>query len=235
VYAPGVVIWWARLYAGGEFAVLRRLLIIGAGGHAISVSDVADSSGYTTLGFVDDTGTGISLLGLVATDYDLDDHVRAGGLIAIAIGDNYDRERVWNSRFAHVPLDQFPALVHPSAVVSSRAQLGPGCVIHAGVVVGPLANVGAHSILNSASVLDHESVLKDFASLAPGAVVGGRSTIGERSAVGLGASVKHGISVGDDTIIGANSYVHRDISDELVAYGSPARVVRSREPGGTYL
>jgi acetyltransferase-like isoleucine patch superfamily enzyme len=84
-------------------------------------------------------------------------------------------------------------------------------------------------------VLEHESVLKDFASLAPGAVVGGRSTIGERSAVGLGASVKHGISVGDDTIIGANSYVHRDISDELVAYGSPARVVRSREPGDTYL
>jgi len=215
--------------------MLRRLLIIGAGGHGISVSEVADSTGFTTLGFVDDTGSGTSLLGLPATVYDLDDYAGAGGLMAIAIGDNHTRERVWNARFACVSLDQFPALVHPSAVVSSRAQLGPGCVIHPGAVVGPLAVVGAFSILNSSSVLEHECVLKDFASLAPGAIVCGGSTIGERSALGIGATVKHGTSIGADTVIGANSYVHRDLLDNLVAFGSPARVMRSRERGESYL
>ena len=214
---------------------LRGLLVVGAGGHGISVSDIATASGYRVLGFVDDTGSGIPLMDLSATDFDLAAYAIGGGLLAIAIGDNSSRERVWNEAFPHASVDQFPTLVHPSASISSRAQLGPGCVIHPGVVIGPLATIGAFCILNSSSVLEHECTIGDFASLAPGAIVGGRSRIGARSAVGLGAVIKHGVSVGGDTVVGANSYVHFDLDDRVVAFGSPARVMRAREPREPYL
>ena len=215
--------------------ILRRLLIVGAGGHGVSLYDVAIAAGYRVLGFVDDAGSGTSLVDLPATDFDLAAYASGGGLLAVAIGDNSSRERVWNESFPGASVDQFPTLVHPSASVSSRAQVGPGCVIHPGVVIGPLATIGAFCILNSSSVLEHECTMGDFASLAPGSIVGGRSTIGARSAVGLGAVIKHGVSVGGDTVVGANSYVHFDLDDRVVAFGSPARVMRVREPREPYL
>lgn len=212
-----------------------ELLIVGPGGHGVSVADIAISSGYTVHGFVDDTGLGASLIGLTAKDFDLAAYASGGGLLAIAIGDNSSRQRVLDSHFSTVPMGQFPILVHPTASVSSRAHLSPGCVIHPGAVVGPLATVGAFCILNSASVLEHESTMGDFASLAPGAIVGGRSKIGARTAIGIGALITHGITIGGDTVVGANSYVHTDLAGNVVAFGSPARVVRPREPNEPYL
>ena len=70
---------------------------------------------------------------------------------------------------------------------------------------------------------------------APGAIVGGRLKIGARTAIGIGALIKHGITVGGDTVIGANSYVHTDLAGNVVAFGSPSRVVRPREPNEPYL
>jgi len=78
-------------------------------------------------------------------------------------------------------------------------------------------------------------VMEDFSSLAPGALTGGRVRIGARSAVSIGATVKHGVSIGSDSVIGASSYVHTDVPAGVVAYGSPARKVRERFQGETYL
>jgi acetyltransferase-like isoleucine patch superfamily enzyme len=108
-------------------------------------------------------------------------------------------------------------------------------VILQGAIVGSAAHVGYACLINTGAVLDHESVLEDFASLAPGAVTGGRVRIGTRSAISIGAVLTHGISVGPDTVIGASSLVYRDIPGNVVAYGTPARVVRPREATDPYL
>ena len=42
-------------------------------------------------------------------------------------------------------------------------------------------------------------------------------------------------TIGDDTIVGANSYVNHDVESLVVAYGSPASVVRSRKSSDPYL
>ncbi|MCU0577225.1 MAG: acyltransferase, partial [Desulfobacterota bacterium] len=41
--------------------------------------------------------------------------------------------------------------------------------------------------------------------------------------------VMPGITIGENSIVGACSFVNADIPDNSVAYGVPARVVRSRE------
>jgi maltose O-acetyltransferase len=51
-------------------------------------------------------------------------------------------------------------------------------------------------------------------------------TIGSNVWIGAAAIVCPGVSVGDDSIIGAGSVVTRDVPPGVVAFGSPARVVR---------
>ena len=43
------------------------------------------------------------------------------------------------------------------------------------------------------------------------------------------------ITIGKHTIIGAGAVVFRSIPDQVVAYGTPARVIRPRNIGERYL
>ena len=213
----------------------RQAVIVGAGGHAVSVAETVRSAGYGLAGFTSDADFGSTLLGLPVLREIPAEHLAAGGIVVIAIGDNASREDVWLRLSQTVPVDQMPAVCHASAVVAPSARLAPGAVVMQGAIVANEAGIGLGGLLNTGSILEHEAQLGDFGSLAPRAVTGGRVRIGARTAISIGAVIKHGLTIGDDTVIGGSSYVDRDIESEVVAYGVPARVVRVRARRDAYL
>jgi len=213
----------------------KQAVIVGAGGHAVSVAETVRSAGYALVGFTSRDDFGSTLLGLPVTAEIPAGHLEAGGAVVIAIGDNSSRERVFTEISATVPIEQLPAVCHASAIIAPSARLSPGVVVMQGAIVANEATVGTGALLNTGSILEHESQLGDFASLAPRAVTGGRVVIGARSAISIGAVLKHGLTVGEDTVVGACAYADQDLPSGVVAYGVPARVIRSREPGDAYL
>ena len=52
--------------------------------------------------------------------------------------------------------------------------------------------------------------------------------------IGMQAGILHGISLGSDAVIGAHSLVNQDVENNAVAWGSPARVMRSRAREDAY-
>lgn len=212
----------------------RPLVIIGAGGHAVSVAGVAHAAGFQVAHFVDASRAGTDLLGVpIIADLDSLDLRRIE--LSVAIGDNAVRERVSTALIERHRDARFPALIHPTAVIGWTAQLGDGTVLMAGAVVGAHTRIGRFCVLNTRSSIDHDSLMADCSSLAPGAVTGGTVHIGRRSAVSIGAIVKHGISIDEDTILGAGSYLDRNLPAGTVAWGTPARIMRSRQAGDPYL
>lgn len=212
----------------------RPLIIIGAGGHAVSVANVALSIGYDLRHFVDRDKAdrqlvGTSIIADLAMLGDLDQYS-----FAIAIGDNAVRERVQHQLCHERQLD-FPPLIHASSVVSSFSSVGMGSVVMPLSVIGPNTHVGAFCIVNTRASIDQDGEMEDYSSLAPGVTTGGNVRVGKRSAVSIGATIKHGVHIGNDTVIGANSYLHSSLGDHIVAYGSPARIIRARLPGEKYL
>jgi acetyltransferase-like isoleucine patch superfamily enzyme len=105
----------------------------------------------------------------------------------------------------------------------------------AGAVLNPGVRVGEFCIVNTRASLDHDSTMGAFSSLAPGAITGGNVAVGSYSNVGMGATVLPGVSIGQHTLIGAGALVYRSVPDNSVAYGVPARLIRSRQPGDRYL
>ena len=213
----------------------RRIVIVGAGGHATSVAETAAASGFEIVAFVGrpdhgDTRFGVPIVAEVPYD-----HVAGGGVLVVAEGDNSAREAAVARLGLEVTPEVFPTLVHPSASVSRFASVGAGTVILQGGVVGAAAQIGAFCIVNTGASVDHDGVLGDYASIGPGAMLAGMVRVGSRAAVGIGAVVKQGLAVGNDAVLGANSYAHSDIPANCVAYGSPAAFVRHRNPGDPYL
>ena len=105
----------------------------------------------------------------------------------------------------------------------------------AGAVVNSSATVGRFCIINTRASVDHNSHLEDFSSIAPGATLAGNVRVGAYSAICLQACVAEKISIGSHTVVGAGSVVLNDLPDQVIAYGTPARTVRTRNQGDRYL
>lgn len=162
---------------------------------------------------------------------DLDRLLRSGVRDAIVgIGDN--RVRLACSVRLETRGFSLVHVVHPSAVASRSARIGPGTFLAAGAIVNPGAVVGRDVILNTSSSVDHDCVVGDAVHLSPGVRLSGRVRIGRLAWLGTGAVVKDGITIGTGSVVGAGSVVVRDVPPEVVVYGNPARVRRVPEAEG---
>ena len=211
------------------------IVILGSGGHAISVANIAHSCNMSVIAFVDENQSGSKVLGIpvISKQQCIDNHQAAN--FAIAIGDNSVRELVYYEYKSELPTSKFPALMPQSAVIGIKSEIGDGSVIMPQANVGPNSNVDLFCILNTSSSIDHDCDMKSFSSIAPSVTAGGNVKIGIRSALSIGTIVKNGMIIGDDVVIGANSYVNKAIDSNIIAYGSPCKFVQKRIKGDTYL
>jgi sugar O-acyltransferase (sialic acid O-acetyltransferase NeuD family) len=217
------------------------LLIIGASGHAHALLALLQRhGGYQAVGLIDSfqsPGTRVHGLDILGSEHDVPRLCALHGVqhLLVAIGDNAQRQAMTQRLRGQLVDPVFPTLVDPTAVVAADARLAPGVVVmaHAHVGAGSLLEEG--SLLNTQASLDHDGDLGAFASLAPGAITGGRVRIGARSFLGLGARVIQRVSIGHDTVVGAGSVVLSCLQNGVLAYGCPARVMRSRLPDEPYL
>lgn len=206
------------------------IAVWGAGGHARVVAEILRLGGFTIAGFLDDVDParrGEELLGarVLGGREELEALLRGGvGAAIVAVGDN--TARLEAAAVLRERGFELPVAVHPAAVVAATARIGAGSVVCAAAVVGPAAVLGRDVIVNTAATVDHDCAVEDGAHLAPGVHLGGWATVGRGSFVGLGALVADRARVGAGSVVGAGSLVLRDVPAGVVAWGSPARVVR---------
>lgn len=217
------------------------ILVFGAGGHSHSVIDTLRAEGrYEILGLIDSQSKpGLEVYGLTVLGTEAELPALLSGYncrsLCIAIGDNYQRSTIHQRLAENLPDVQFVTTIHPGAVVSPGALLGRGVVVMAGAVINAGVEVGEGCLVNTRSSVDHDCILGAFSSVAPGATLGGAVRIGSRTSIGLGCNVRHRVCIGTDSVIGVGACVVRDIPDDVVAYGCPCVVVRSRQPDAPYL
>jgi len=213
----------------------KSLIIFGTGGHAISVTNVALSVGYSVIAYVSVEKEIKAIKGVPVISPEVCYEKYTDNNYFIAVGENSLREKIMNEVKLAVPRACFPSLKHQSTEVGLYCKIGEGTILMPKTNIGTTSNIGSFCIINSNVSIDHNSDIKDFASLAPGVVTGGDIQIGFRTAVSIGAIIKHGIKVGDDSVIGASSYVNKDIVSRVVAYGLPCKVIRTRKIEDKYL
>lgn len=205
---------------------MKRLAILGAGGHGRVVADAAIVSGYTDVVFFDDRWPEISKNGIwpvVGTSDDLLREWKGTGEVIIGIGDNKTRLD-FQSRVAARSL-AVASVRHPAAVVSSTATVGTGTVVFAGTVINPFVVIGAACIVNTGATVDHDCELSDGVHVGPGAHLGGNVRVGEGAWIGIGAAIREAVEIGEYSIVGAGAAVVRDVEAGSTVAGVPARAL----------
>ncbi len=80
-----------------------------------------------------------------------------------------------------------------------------------GVVIEDEVQIGSHCSIYSVSTIDNSF---------------GKIVLKNNCRIGSHSTILPGVSIGENSIIGAHSLVNKDIPDNVVAFGVPAKVVR---------
>jgi len=212
-----------------------EFILIGTGGHSKSVYSLLSSLGYETKYFLDEHPTSREFLGreVFSNPKQIADYEKYS--YSIAIGDNNLRRKIRTQFSDQLPTDSFPTIIHPSASIGMGASIGLGTVIFPFVNVGAFSTIDEFCILNTSSNLEHDSMMGAYSALAPGAILGGGVEIGSGSWIGMNSTVLQGISIGNDSVIGANTFVNGSVPPNVVFYGSPGRVIKKRKSDEKFL
>ena len=79
------------------------------------------------------------------------------------------------------------------------------------VVIEDEVQIGSHCSIYSVSTIDNSS---------------GKVVLKNNCRIGSHSTILPGVSIGKNSIIGAHSLVNKDIPDNVVAFGVPAKIVR---------
>lgn len=201
------------------------LVLIGGGGHARVVADVARSAGFSIRGVLTPAGEtvadGLTRLG------DDDWFERApedtGFHIAFGPGPRSSRREALFEQLAKRGA-RLPPIIASTAVRGTAAAVGEGSIVMHAAVISAGAVVGRNCIVNTRAIVEHDSVVGDHVHIAPGAMLCGGVRIGRNCLVGTGAIILPNLSIADGVVIGAGSVVVRSITDPgSLWYGNPAR------------
>jgi UDP-perosamine 4-acetyltransferase len=214
----------------------RFCVFLGGGGNAAVLIESLRTSGLDIVRAVLDQNPelwGQTVLGvpIVGGDEQLPELIRNGADCFVVglgtTGTGAARQRLFKIGLASglEPL----AVIHPSAVVSPSARLGRGCQLMPGSIVNARAALGDNVLVNSGAIVEHDCIVGDHVHVATGARLAGGVTIDEGTLVGLGASVRQGLRIGRHAVIGAGAVVVKDVPDNVVVAGVPARLL---EDGG---
>lgn len=121
---------------------------------------------------------------------------------------------------------KFDTVIHPSSIVNDSISIEEGCVVYPSVVFTCDTKVGKHSIINVASTISHDCEIGNFVTICPGVNIAGNVKINEKCWIGIGAKIINEVTIGNGSFIGAGSIVTKDIPDNVLAIGVPAKPIK---------
>ena len=220
---------------------MRNLVLIGGGNQAHYTIDIIEKEKkYNIIGIIDSVNEvgsnrfGYKILGRqediqrIVKDYNIE-----VGLISI--GDNWSRYYVYNQIVDKIPNFEFVNAIHPSVIIGKDVQLGVGIVAMAGCIFNPKSVIGDFTFFATGAQVEHDCLIDEFASISAGSTTGGFVKLGKFSAITLGVTVIDRVEIGKNTVVGAGSLVVKSLPENVLVYGNPCKIIRTRNEGEKFL
>jgi len=179
---------------------MKKIILIGGGGHCKSVIDVIESQGkFTIAGIVEKyAGESKEVLGypLIGTDDDLEELRKKYSYAIITVGhikSNAIRLKLYK-KLKELTFT-LPPIISPLAYISKHSSVGEGSVVMHHALINAHAKVGANCIINSKALIEHDVVVENHVHISTNATLNGGVVVKENSFVGSGVVTKEGVTL----------------------------------------
>lgn len=124
----------------------------------------------------------------------------------------------------------FPNLFTKNFIWDQQSiSLGRGNIFTAGCILTTDIEIGSFNVFNLASTIGHDVIIKDCNIYNPGTNISGNVTIDSGNLFGTNSTVLQNIKIGSGNVVGASSLVNREIGDNNVLVGVPAKKIKNNE------
>lgn len=212
---------------------MKKLAIYGAGGFGREIACLINHINmhqptWDFIGFFDDgipAGTAVGNYGCVIGGLQELNNWSDELSIVFSIADPHILHKV----FIKIENDKlkFPNIVAPNVLFLDKetVQMGIGNIIFFGCKISCDVKIGNFNLLNGTASLGHDVVLGDFNVIGPMVRLSGSTIVGNQNFFGVQSIVHQGIKIGNNTKIGACSYVLRKTVDGALYFGNPAKKI----------
>lgn len=209
-----------------------KIIIIGAGGQARIVYEILSyNRNVEVIAFIDNVVPkkeeyimGIPVMGDHAVIPEMMKNGVRGAIIAV--GNNQIRAAHYE-KLKKMGMEMVSA-IHPNSIIAPSVRTGDGVTIAIGAIISTGGVIGNNVIINTGATIDHEDNIEDHVHIGPGCSLAGRVTVKRGAFIGIGSVVKEYLKIGENSTIGAGSVVLEDIPDNVVAVGTPAKVIKKQ-------
>jgi sugar O-acyltransferase (sialic acid O-acetyltransferase NeuD family) len=198
--------------------VKKKVIVLGAGGHARVVIDALRTAKRPPALCLDPEralwGKAIEGVEIAGGDDRLAKLPPGRFALANGVGaplDTRPRRRIYEAMAGRGY--EFPAVVAASATVAASASLADGAQVLARAVVNPGAVVGVNAIVNTGAIVEHDCLVGDHAHVCPGVILCGGVRVGAGAFIGAGAVVLPGVRIGVGAVVGAGVVVRKSVPD----------------------
>lgn len=195
-----------------------QLLLVGAGGHAVSCIDVIEQEEHYSVvgivGIMNEIGSHVGRYPVIGCDSDLDKLRQITGFALVTLG----QIKTPNARkYMFETLSQIgyqmPTIVSPHAYVSPHAFLGEGTIVMHGAVVNAGVVIGRNCILNSNCLIEHGVSIEDHVHVSTACVINGDVRVGAGTFLGSASCIRQSLSIGENCVIGMGEKIFSDCAN----------------------
>lgn len=204
-------------------------IILGAGLYGeVYWHYLKNDSGVDIVGFLDDDSdkievNGIPIIGKLKEFKKLDDYGIKN--VFCPIGENILRCEL----LAQAQKLEFstPNYFHSSSIIASECHFGKGVYILPGTIIMPFVTIENFVMISMGAKVAHHTILENGVFISTGVNVGASIHIQENAFLGIGCTIMTGVkTIGKNSIIGAGAVVTKDVPDNAVMAGVPAKIIR---------
>jgi len=201
------------------------MLIVGAGGHAREVYDVMHEKHNVNV-FEEFETTACFKWGekihFIRSYNEVEILFKDSPDFILGVGNPALRERLFERLIAINGIPQ-SIISETSWISKSNVHLGNGLNVMAFVFISNNVKIGDGTLLNAGCKIHHDCTIGKFCEISPNVVVTGNCMIGDNCSIGASATILPNLTIGNNVTIGAGSVVTKNIKDNQIVMGVPAR------------
>ena len=118
------------------------------------------------------------------------------------------------------------SIISKDACIDNSVKYNHGLLAMPHAVVNKKTIIGSNCYLNVNSVIDHECIIEDGVHIMGSAYIAGRVTVKKYASIGANATILQDITIGKNSIVGAGAVVTKNVPDNAIVVGNPAKFLK---------